>query len=301
MQSPTTRKKKTKLEKIAELETKCKALKEENRRLRGATASGTGTGTGGSGGGNSLAAKLAQTADDAWSETNNSSVSEWTESPSIASSIGGTVGGDTDKLKEALRALKRVTVKQEMTLATLRQKAKQRRNEIDEKDRIIQQLQEENEAYQKAHKDLSESNGKSGGETINTLRLRLADVQILLAKEKKERQEKSVLLEESQKKVSCLKKELSSLSSSSKGEAGGGSGKGPGSGDDYSRLKRELAKKTELIATLQHDLEVRKDEIHDLKQREVFHSSFQQSPFKQQSSVGTDDDFFDSDDDDFWT
>lgn len=320
MQSPV-RRKKTKLEKIAELETKCKALKEENNRLRRSNG-------GGSIPKNSLSAKLEQdqAGDDAWSETNSSSVSEWTETPSIASSIGGgTVGGDADKLKEALRALKRVTVKQEMALATLRQKAKQRRNEIDQKDRLIQKLQDENETYRKVHKDLTHSLTKkskkkdssdgddNGYTTVDALRARVADLEVMLTTEKSARNEQAALLEESQDKIKSLKSQLVSMKdrgvdgvkrnkslgsvSESSSAAGGG-----GNGVDVSKLKRELAKKTELIATLQQELEVRRDEIHDLKQKNVFHSSFQdqQQQSNQQSTVGTDDDFFDSDDDDFW-
>lgn len=40
---------------------------------------------------------------------------------------------DHDKLTGALRALKRVTIKQEMSLATLRQRSKQRFSEIEQK------------------------------------------------------------------------------------------------------------------------------------------------------------------------
>jgi chromosome segregation ATPase len=58
--------------------------------------------------------------------------------------------GDADKLKDALKAMKRVTVNQEMSLKTLRDKAQQRRKEIHDKDSKIYSLQRQVRSLKKA-------------------------------------------------------------------------------------------------------------------------------------------------------
>lgn len=277
------KKKKTKLEKIAELEGKLKVLKEENRRLNDLQEGRRGGGSSNLGGGIPI-------------------------SPSKAAA------SDLEKLKDALKALKRVTVKQEMTLSNLRQKAKQRRQEIDHKDKIIKSLQEENKAYQRAHEKIRtdediNSNNNNNPNTAD-LKGKIADLELQLAKQEttKEQQEKE--LKKSQVGISNLQMKLATIQ-------GNGSSRGVNrhsssaslssasfmsegtSGEDLIRLKKELAKKAEKIANLQYDLELAKDEIHDLKQQT---SDFGAAAFPMPSSTPGSDDFFetDDDDDDFW-
>jgi chromosome segregation ATPase len=273
--------KKTKLEKIAELEGKLKVVLEENRRLKGTTTTRESS--------RMLSSTLAE-------DTRNT---DWFTVDDGPSSVGSNQsgGGDVEKLKEALRALKRVTVKQEMTLSTLRQKSKQRRNEIEQKDKLIKDLMAENKAFRIAHERMT----STGGDDISELRGHIADLQLQLAKAQSTKETQSRMLKESEEGINSLQTQLSILrgrgidrktSFSSQSIVSDTS-----SGEDIIRLKRELAKKTEKIVNLQHDLEVAKDEIHDMKQRYQFSASFPLTPVP-----GTDD-FFDEDDegeDDFW-
>ncbi|KAG7362995.1 hypothetical protein IV203_026355 [Nitzschia inconspicua] len=271
------KKKKTKLEKIAELEGKLKILKEENIRLK----------------------EKQQQHDDA--ETNRSIGGILVSSPSKTAS-------DIEKLKDALKALKRVTVKQEMSLSNLRQKAKQRRQEIDHKDKIIKSLQEENKAYRIAHEKIRASD-EEGGKNSDTAALKgkIADLELMLAKEETSKEEQTKELKKSREGISSLQMKLATIQgngsrgvnrNSSSASLGSASFMSEGtSGEDLIRLKKELAKKAEKIANLQHDLEAAKDEIHDLKQQNNFGAAFPMT-----STAGSDD-FFDTDDDDdddFW-
>jgi DNA repair exonuclease SbcCD ATPase subunit len=267
------KKKKTKLEKIAELESKLKILKEENKRLKEQQPQQHG---------GSL-----------------SSVSGIPVSPSKAA-------GDVEKLKDALKALKRVTVKQEMTLSNLRQKAKQRRQEIDHKDKIIKKLQEENKAYEIAHEKLRANEGDKSSD-VAELKGRIADLELRLAKEETSKEEQQKELKKSQDGISSLQMKLATIQGngsrgvnrhSSSASLGSASFMSEGTtGEDLIRLKKELAKKAEKIANLQYDLELAKDEIHDLKQQ----SNDFGAAFPTTSTPGSDD-FFDTDDDDddFW-
>lgn len=277
MSSPEGKTKKTKLEKIAELECKLKVVIEENRRLKGSSNETS----------RRLSSKLAEDVSNNWWSTD--------DSPSVVSSTTG--GGDVEKLKEALRALKRVTVKQEMTLTTLRQTSKQRRGEIEQKDKIMKNLEAENKAFQRAHARMT----ARGGDDISELRARVADLELRLAKEETAKEAQSRKLKESEEGITSLQTQLASMrgrgvdrntsfgSMSMISDAS--------AGEDVAKLKRELAKKMEKIVNLHHDLEVAKDEIHDLKQRSQFSSSFPITP-----THGMDD-FFDDDDgeeDAFW-
>lgn len=270
------KKKKTKLEKIAELEGKLKVLKEENKRLKELQEGGRRGSSNLGGGGIPI-------------------------SPSKAAS-------DVEKLKDALKALKRVTVKQEMTLSNLRLKAKQRRQEIDHKDKIIKSLQEENKAYQIAHEKIRADEDSNNNPDTADLKGKIADLELQLAKQvtTKERQEKE--LKKSQVGISNLQMKLATIQGngsrgvnrhSSSASLSSASFMSEGtSGEDLIRLKKELVKKAEKIANLQCDLDLAKDEIHDLKQ---LTNDFG-AAFPMPSSTTGFDDFFetDDDDDDFW-
>ena len=165
------KKKKTKLEKICELESSIKILKEENNRLKTEVRS----------------SKASKASEDA------SIVSEFTD----GASVGGSVGGNEEKLKDALRALKRVTLKQEMSLKTLRSKAKQRRAEIEHKEQIIEKLEEENRSLKKAHEKLR----GVGTDDVSSLKARVVDLELELAREEAGNEEQSKKLKESKQDI----------------------------------------------------------------------------------------------------
>jgi chromosome segregation ATPase len=267
----------TKLEKIAELQSKVKILQEENRRLKEiSTSNHGGLDWGFDGGVNSVA-----------------------PSPSKANS-------DVEKLKDALKALKRVTMKQEMTLSNLRQRAKQRRKEIEHKDKIIMELRDENKALKMAHEKIRGSCGD--GDDVSQLKARLADLELQLAKEQTSKEEQKRKLKESQEGINNLQTKLATIKGGARGVSRHSSNASltsatsfmsdGTSGEDLIRLKKELAKKAEKIANLQYDLENARDEIHDLKQKDNFNASFPLT-----TNAQSDDDFFETDDDDedCWT
>jgi len=212
----------------------------------------------------------------------------------------GVSAKERDKLKEALRTLKRVTVKQEVSLATLRQKSKQRRQEIEQKDKIIKKLELENRSYRKAHERMKAENDDGGD--VASLKSKLADLQLRLANEETSKAEQSEILKEREAGISSLQQMLATAKgrgvnrthSSDSGQLSMMSDST--SGDDIAKLKKELAKRSEKITNLQHELDIAKDEIHDLKQRNQFSNAFPSTP-----APGELDFFEDSGEgDDFW-
>mmetsp|Transcript_39566 Transcript_39566/g.44540 ORF Transcript_39566/g.44540 Transcript_39566/m.44540 type:complete len:291 (-) Transcript_39566:76-948(-) len=273
----------TKSEKITELQSKLKLLTEENKRLKEKKSKKEKSST-------------RQDSGDSTS-TNNYCDSSENDGPDEGSSKSH---GERDKLKEALRALKRVTIKQEMSLATLRQRSKQRRSEIDQKDNIIKNIQNENEAYRIAHGKIRD-NGQD--DVISVLKARLVDLELQLAKEESCKAEQSVKLKEREAGISSLQAKLAypnkgrgltrkTSSDSTDGLSLVSASSSLTSVEDFARMKKELAKKTEKITNLQYELEACKDEIHDLKQMNRFNN-----PFPIASAQGDDDDDFFEDDD----
>jgi hypothetical protein len=260
----------TKTEKIAELQGKLKILVDENRRLT----------------------------EDA--ETNKSS-----EGLGNGSSHHKSVSTkERDKLREALRTLKRVIVKQEVSLATLRQKSKERRLEIEYKDKIIKKLELENASFRKAHERMKNENENE--DDVAVLRSKLADLQLRLANEENSKAEQSEKLKEREAGISSLQAMLAdakgrgvnrSNSSDSYGHLSMMSDSTAGTGDDIAKLKKQLAQRSEKITNLQYELDICKDEIFDLKQRNQFTNAFPKTP-----SPGELDLFEESGEgDDFWT
>jgi hypothetical protein len=269
----TNKNKKTKLEKIFELESSLRISKEGNRALKKEL--------------HYFKGKAGIPVDE-----DGSVGSEFTD-PSVAS----TVGGGDNKLKEALRALKRVTVQQELSLKTLRVKAQQRRKEIEQKDEIFENLREEVESLKKAHNKLR----GNGSDNVGALQARLADLELELAKEDTRKEDQTKKLTESRKDITSLRGQLEQIKGRPQRAPSSRSLKSAdtslSSADDVSRLKRELAKKMEKIANLEYDLESARDEIHELKQKKEFGFSFPATP-----APGTEDFFSDNEEeeDDFW-
>mmetsp|Transcript_11117 Transcript_11117/g.23564 ORF Transcript_11117/g.23564 Transcript_11117/m.23564 type:complete len:295 (-) Transcript_11117:206-1090(-) len=266
----------TKTEKIAELQGRIKILQDENQRLGGSSKGG-------------LSSKLDRDS------------SHTTQSDDGGSKGCRSINGkELEKLTEALRTLKRVTVKQGVSLATLRQKSNQRRYEITQKDKLIRSLEHENKAFRKAHENMKSNEDND----VSALRSQLADLELKLAKEENTKAEQDLKLKERDAGISSLKAMLSDAKGrkaqrgvSSADSFGGGASymSDSTSGDDVAKLKKELAKKAEKICNLQQELEICKDEIHDLKQRNQFINAFPNSP-----APGELDFFEDGEDDDFW-
>jgi len=261
----------TKTEKIAELQGKLKILNDENRCMK----------------------------EDA--ENLNSSQQRGLGSGSSHHRTVSTK--ERDKLKEALRTLKRVTVKQEVSLATLRHKSKERRHEIEYKDKIIRKMELENMAFRKAHERMK--NDEDDDDDVSGLRRKLADLELKLAKEESSKVEQSAKLKEREAGISSLQSMLAEAkgrgvnrSHSSDSHGGLSMMSDSTAGDDIAKLKKELAKRSEKITNLQHELDICKDEIHDLKQRNQFTNAFPSTP-----APGEVDFFEDNGEEegDFWT
>jgi DNA repair exonuclease SbcCD ATPase subunit len=276
---------KTKLEKICELESSLKLLKEENRRYKKEVAH----------------LKDRHNED----EHSASQVSEFSDFPSVTSP-GGKAGGrkNEEKLKDALRALKRVTVKQELSLKTLRSKAKQRRSELEQKDSIIEKMRDEIKALKKAH-DRMRGNDTAGA---GALRQRVADLELQLAKEDTKNEEQNKRLVETTENVSTLRGQLDGLKgrvSRAPSSQSVRSGSSQGSSvEDINRLKRELATKMEKIANLEYDLEVAQEEIVEMRQTKFATDAFADGFGTAFPSNAAAEDFFTDDEDDeedFWS
>jgi len=246
-------KRKTKLEKICELESNLKVLREENRRLK---------------------KRIHVSQVDVSANRNQTS---------------------EERLKEALRSLKKVTVKQEMSLVSLRSKSKQRRAEIEERDRIIQTLKTEVDLL----KGIDNVEVAEEEDEAAFLRARLADLKVKLAEEAAGRMEQGQKLKMSNDNVNSLQGQLNRL----KGNVRAPSSRSLRSGDssasgleDVAKLKKELARKISKIASLEFDLELARDEIHDLKQQLNVGHSFPAI------AAPAPDDFLsdDEEEDDFW-
>jgi uncharacterized coiled-coil protein SlyX len=278
--------KKTKLEKIAELQGNLKVVKEENRRLKKEIHQ------------LKVASRGSYSASN-FSAEDASFASDYTDGTGHMS-MGGGLGNE--KLREALRALKRVTVKQELSLQSLRSKARQRRGEIEQRDVKIKELKDEVNALKQAHENLRALDKKKGDE--GAVRARLADLELKLARAGSTTTEQSKILEQNKESITTLRDQLEKVKKRPpQREPSMGSLKSTESSisaaEDINRLKRELAKKLEKIVNLEYDLEAAQDEIHELKQKKNFgESSFPATP-----APGAIEDFFSDEEDeeeDFW-
>jgi hypothetical protein len=255
--SNAVRAKKSKLEKICELESTLKVLKEENRRLRKdlhMQQSGPGASS----------ARVKE-------EENNDNVVNYKEM-------------DVEKMKDALKALKSVTVNQERSLQTLRAKAHQRRKELKDKDTMIAVLQKQVLSLTKTQKAMegSTSDDPSGGSEI--LRAKLVELQRSCLDEETKNIKLTEKLEETEAQVKKLLKQLKAATANS--SAGGPSdllrpydqsrrsfrsttdvSVSTTQEFDLSRMKKDLAGKSNAINELEMELEMVKEELHELKKK----------------------------------
>jgi chromosome segregation ATPase len=171
--------------------------------------------------------------------------------------------GDADKMKDTVKAMKRVTVNQEMSLKTLRDKAQHRRKELKDKDSMIYSLQRQVRSLKKAIHG-----------TGNDLEQKLNEMQKTCFEEETRSIELEEQLGKSEQEVRRLKKQQGAG-----GSRGGGLKRILSNGSlkstesnstaaefDVARLKKELANKTNKIVQLEMQLEALNDEMHDFQQ-----------------------------------
>lgn len=269
MSTTDDKKKKSKLEKIYELQATNKGLKEEIRTIRRQLHS---------------------------VQNGASPLPPDEQSTSSAS--------NEEKLLEAMKALKRVTVKQEMSLNTIRSKAEQRRQQVAERDEMIKQLQEEINTYkdaQKARKSVSNNSDLAG------LREKVEDLQLKCSEQENRNKMLTLQLEASEEKTRNLNKQLESariLMERAPSSRSIKSAESSASEFDVARMRRELATKIERIVLLEFDLEMCKDELHEIKQqRQMMHDAFPVQNVQTNDAGFNGDDFFsdDEDDDELWS
>jgi hypothetical protein len=257
--SATEKTKKSKLEKIYELQATNKGLKEENRSLR----------------------KELQAAKSG--------------APGAASNIEDHSVGSTnneEKLMEAMKALKRVTVKQEMSLNTIRSKAEQRRKQVALRDETISFLQQEIDNLKRAQEARKEADSNSD---LGALRINVEDLQLRCAEVESRNRTLTLQLEASEEKAKNLHKQLESVRGLMNRDPSGRSMKSAdtsASEYDMARMKKDLASKIEKIVLLEFDLEMCMDELHELKQK-YKHGNDAQA----EAPTAYQDEFFSDDDD----
>jgi chromosome segregation ATPase len=212
--------------------------------------------------------------------------------------------GDEEKLMAAMSALKRVTVKQEQNLCTLRSKAEERRQEIEEKDRKIDALKKENAKLKRSLKSTRKDSGSSNENDVDSLRSKMEDIQMSCTERETRNNELEKKLKESEEQVKSLQKQLDSARGLIKGSPSAKSIHSTAdvsiSESDIAKLRKDLAHKIERIVLLEFDLEMCKDELHELRQTR---SSTSPSPHAQNyEAADLDGSFFsdlsDEDDDD---
>ncbi|KAL7555636.1 hypothetical protein ACA910_020305 [Epithemia clementina (nom. ined.)] len=318
---------KSKLERIAELEATLKLSKEENRRLkkeaqrRAASGASSSVSVGGesseffphpSAAGRRSSASSQLTLGTTGSNDSNSQ----------------STAANVEKMRDALKALKRVTINQELSLQSLRAKASQRRSELEARDVTIAKLQKQVAALRKANGggNVSSNASTASSNTADVVR-RLQDG---LMDEESKNVELTEMLQAAEAKNKSLERQLEQLSmggnSSSSlqnpppsplrmtpvfarqnslaslksapamtGSSTSGDNHSVASGSttdfDVSKLKKELAKKSNRIVQLEYELEETKDELHQQQQQQRFLSSAEGSNNNNQNGNS----FFDAD------
>jgi len=190
--------------------------------------------------------------------------------------------GDVDKMKDALKTLKRVTVNQERSLKSLRDKSSQRRKQLQEKDSIVHSLQRQVRSLQKTvHAN------NNGGES--DLKDQLIEMQRVCFDEESRNIELEDLLAQREQDIKRLEKEIST----------GGLQRTPSTGSlksleststtaefDVAKLKKELAHKTNKIVKLEMQVEALNDQMYDIKRRKPPEDAFGSDPFGSNLVVG---------------
>lgn len=167
----------------------------------------------------------------------------------------------------AMSALKRVTVKQEQNLCTLRSKSEQRRQECAEKDAKIDSLKKE---VAKLKRSLKARKAAPSNDDVDVVRAKMEDIQMSCTEQENRNKELARQLKESEDRVKSLQKQLDSARGLIKGAPSAtsilSSGDVSMSEMDVAKLRKDLANKIERILLLEFDLEMCKDELHELRQ-----------------------------------
>lgn len=240
------RKKKSKLEKIAELESNLKLSKEENRRLKKEVHLLKSVGSGGA----PVSPKKG-------------------DSPFYA--VAGGSQEQLDKMKDALKALKRVTINQEMSLQSLRAKASQRRQELESRDNTIGKMKR-HIAHLKKQLAIQQQQGSNGN-----LQERHNQLQDTLLERDGQIEDLQERLGTSESKIKSLERQLeqrrgpfareNSSNSMKSHESGAGDVASVSTAQEFdlSKLKKEIAKKSSKIVDLEYQLELVKDQLHEVR------------------------------------
>lgn len=194
---------------------------------------------------------------------------------------GGEISlGDAEKLKTALKAMKRVTVKQEMNLQSMRQSANDRRRLIKERDETIATLKQQLRRMEKTMKSMEEPDQDLQQRRVRSLEKRCfaEENNSLELRQKLERAEARI--RQLEKKNDAQHRDPFNFHNSSSSQ----SVSSTMSDADVAKLKQELAKKSTRICNLEYELEAAKDELVGLKNQArngsgsfTGHESFQAS------------------------
>lgn len=207
---------------------------------------------------------------------------------------------EEEKLLAAMNALKRVTVKQEQNLCTLRSKAEERRQELAEKDLKIDALKKEVSKLKrslKAKHKTAPSSSTISDDIDSDLRTKMEELQLNSTEQANRNKELTEQLKESEERVKSLQKQLDSARGLIKGSPSAtsilSSGDMSMSEMDVAKLRKDLANKIERIVLLEFDLEMCKDALHELR---MTRSSSAASYPEAQNYEAADDDgsFYDS-------
>jgi hypothetical protein len=227
--------KKSKLDKIFELEAELKVIKGENGRLHKALAS-----------------------------KNNRNESETANSESDPTDASDQ-SDKMKRMKEAFITLKNVTVTQEKSLHSMRSKALERRKEIQQKDTEIACLQKKVKTLQRIQEGLAKAKcPESLKAELDELQMAYFDEQSVTAKLEQK-------LVEKEKAVSSLQTLPQAKAAASRRGSAVQSRRGSEcssrSVNSDLELKKELGKKSRQIVDLQHDLESMTEELHELRSK----------------------------------
>ena len=235
--------KKSKLEKIAELEASLKVSREESRQLRKEVEQLRG-----------LTPSQIEPRNESFTFDN------------------------VDKLKDAIKALKKVTVNQEMSLNSLRSKAQQRRKELHEKDAAIGSLQRKVQSLEQAM-------NTEGKDDSTELRFKLSEAQRESYERQNEVADLQEQLEEARAEIRELKQQPNPMdhsviisddnsgshTSTRSFNTSNTSFRSFESGNtrsefDVVTLKKQLALKSNKLIAMERELEKTKDKLCDSRQ-----------------------------------
>lgn len=229
------RPRKTKLEKIVELEARLKQSEEENRLLRKEM--------------NKI-------------KSGSSHIDPFSDTKQDVDSM------DVERMKTVLKSLKRVTVKQEMMMQSMRESANDRRKQLHEKDEKITRLKQQLRSMEKSIKSMEKA------EPGASLQRRIRDLESKYFDEKHKNSDLRHNLEQVECKARHLEKKMvvheKNFSTSSRSIASGSS---DNDSNMMPRLKQELAKKSSRIVALEYELETTKDELLELRHQNTGNSS----------------------------